>query len=384
MFIGIASSLSLKIHPDFQNVSYSAEEEDESGVHRSHYNVSTRNLTNLYLTKKWNNSDYLKHADGHPVEGEQHGESHYHTSLEIENGAIKNVKRTHFSNFAKDKRHNRPKNKIEFQQQPHLELKASGESHLSLLRCVIPTDRSNRRVKRSSGKIPVFLEKLKQGTLSYDGVNEIKWSSTGDPNKPSRTLYELLRCYSDPSVKESELSQCVKELHYQAKTNDDIFENIVNLTLERSHLNFSTWSGLVGAIVVRGDYETQKILSRAILSEEPRPLSDKEHAKLLEAVYFIPAGPLHPELLQALLSLHMNSSKTDEITVRSMLVVSGLVRRCHDSGYNRSLSQSIARHLHQSFKTHSSAVARRRQLITRGIYMEPCMCFWKFRSHFVS
>ena len=352
MFVGIASSLSLKIYPDFQNVSYSVEEEDESGIHRSHYNVNKRNLTNLHLTKKWSNEDYLKHADGHPVEGEQHGESHYHTSFEIENGAIKSVKRTHFSHFAKHKRYNRPLNKIEFQQQPDLELKASGESHLNLLRCVSPSYTSNSRMKRSSGKIPMFLENLKQGTLSYDGVNDINWSSAGDPNKPSRTLYELLRCYSDPSVKESELSQCVKELHYQAKTNDVIFENIVNLTLERSHLNFSTWSGLVGAIVVRGDYETQKMLSRAILSEEPRPLSDKEHAKLLEAVYFIPAGPLYPELLQALLSLHMNSSKSDEITVRSMLVVSGLVRRCHDSGYNRSLSESIAQHLHQSFKTH--------------------------------
>ena len=352
MFVGIASSLSLKIHPDFQNVSYSAEEEDESGIHRSHYSVNKRNLTNLHLTKKWSNNDYLKHADRHPVDGEQHGESHYHTSLEIENGAIKNVKRTHFSHLAKDKRYNRPKNKIEFQRQPDLELKASGESHLNLLRCVSPTYTSNGRMKRSSGKIPMFLENLKQGTLSYDGLNGIKFSSAGDPNKPSRTLYELLRCYSDPSVKESELSQCVKELHYQAKTNDMIFENIVNLTLERSHLNFSTWLGLVGSIVVRGDYKTQKILSSAVLSEKPRPLSDKEHAKLLEAVYFIPAGPLYPELLQALLSLHMNSSKSDEITVRSMLVVSGLVRRCHDSGYNRSLSESIAQHLHQSFKTH--------------------------------
>ena len=350
IFLGIASSLSLKIHPDFQNISYSVEEEDDSGIHRSYYNVSKRNLTNLHLTKKWSNKDYIKHAE--PVEGEQHGESHYQTSLEIENGAIKNVKRRHFTHFPRDKRYNRAKNKMEFQQQPDLDIKASGESHLKRLCCVTPTNRINRRAKRSSGKMPVFLENLKQGTLSYDGLNDVKWSSNGDPNKPGRTFYELLRCYSDPSVKDSELSQCVKELHYQAKTNDVIFENIVNLTLERSHQNFSTWSGLVGAIVVRGDYETQKILSRAILSEVPRPLSDKEHAKLLEAIYFIPAGPLHPELLQALLSLHMNSSKSDEITVRSMLVLSGLVRRCHESGYNQSLSESIARHLHQSFKTH--------------------------------
>ena len=347
-FLGIVSALNLKIHPHFQNT-YSTEEEDDSGIHLAYYDVYERNFTHLHLTKKWSSDDYLKHVDGRPVEGEQHSKSHYYTSLEIQDGAIKNAKRTHFSYLWSDAPYNRPLNKPEFQQQPDLELKASGESHLSLLRCVTP---ANRRSKRSSEQLHSSLENLKQDTLSYDGIHRLKWSSIGDPNKPSRTFYELLRCYSDPSVKENELSQCIKELHYLAKTDDEIFENIVNLTLERSHLNFSTWSGLVGAIVVRGDCKTQKILSRAILSEEPRPLLDKEHAKLLEAVFFIPAGPLYPELLQALLSLHKNSSKSDEITVPAMLVTSGLVRKCHDAGYNRSLSESIAQHLHQSFKTH--------------------------------
>ena len=343
------SALNLKIHPDAKTLSYSTEEEDDSGIHLAYYDVNERNFTNLRLTKKWSSDDYLKHADGRPVEGEQHSKSHYYTSLEIQDGAIKNAKRTHFSHLRSSKPYNRPQNKPEFQQQPDLELKASGESHLNLLHCVTPT---NKRTKRSSENWDLSLENLKQDTLTYDGINHLKWSSTGNLKKPSRTFYELLRCYSDPSVKESELSQCIKELHYLAKTNDEIFGNIVNLTLERSHLNFSTWSGLVGAIVVRGDYQTQKILSRAILSEEPRPLSDKEHAKLLEAVHFIPTGPLHPELVQALLSLHRNSSKSDGITVRAMLVISGLVRKCNDAGYNRSLSESIAQHLHQSFKTH--------------------------------
>ncbi|CAB3984857.1 DNA double-strand break repair Rad50 ATPase, partial [Paramuricea clavata] len=346
---GIVSALNLKIHPDLQNITYSTEEEDDSGIHLAYYNVNERNFTHLHLTKKWGSVDYLKHVDGRPVEGEQHSKSHYYTSLEIQDGAIKSAKRTHFSYLWSDAPYNRPLNKPEFQQQPNLELKASGESHLNLLRCVSPT---NKRSKRSSEQLHSFLENLKQDTLSYDGIHRLKWSSIGDPDKPSRSLYELLRCYSDPSVKESELSECIRELHYLAKIDDEIFENIVNLTLERSHLNFSTWSGLVGAIVVRGDYKTQKILSRAILSEEPRPLLDREHAKLLEAVFFIPAGPLYPELLQALLSLHKNSSKSDEITVRAMLVTSGLVRKCHDAGYNRSLSESIAQHLHQNFKTH--------------------------------
>ena len=343
------SALNLKIHPDSKTTSYSAEEEDDSGIHIAYYDVNERNLTSLHLKKKWSSDDYLEHADGRPIDGERHSKSHYHTSLEIENGAIKNARRSHFSYLYSDKPYYRPRNKPEIRQQPDFQLKASGESHLSLIRCISP---HNRRTKRSSKKPHSSLKRLKQDTLSYSGMQHLKWSSVGVPNKPSRTFYELLRCFSDPSTKENELSQCVKELHYLAKNDDEIYQNIVNLTLERSHLNFSTWSGLVGSIVVRGDYQTQKILSQAITSEEPRPLSKKEHAKLLEAVYFIPAGPLYPELLQALLSLHKNSNKSDEITVRSMLVTSGLVRRCHDAGYNRSLLESIAQHLHQSFKTH--------------------------------
>ena len=342
------SALNLKIHPDSKTTSYSAEEEDDSGIHIAYYNVIERNLTNLHLTKKWSSDDYLEHADGRPIDGERHSKSHYRTSLEIENGAIRNATRSHFSYLHSDKPYYRPGNKPEIQQ-PDFELKASGESHLSLICCISP---HHRRTKRSSEKSHFSLKPLKQDTLSYSGMQHLKWSSVGVPNKPSRTFYELLRCYSDSSVKENELSKCVKELHYLAKNDDEIYQNIVNLTLERSHLNFSTWSGLVGSIVVRGDYQTQKIISQAIISEEPRPLSKKEHAKLLEAVYFIPAGPLYPELLQALLSLHKNSNKSNEITVRAMLVTSGLVRRCHDAGYNRSLSESIAQYLNQSFKTH--------------------------------
>ena len=339
----------MEIQPDNQIIFYSTREEDDSGIHIAYYDVNERNVSNLHLTKKWNSDDYLKHADGRPIEGKRHSKSHYYTSMEIENGAIKNARRSHFSYLQSDKPYNRSQNKPEFQQQPDFDLKASGESRLDLLRCISP---HNNRVKRSSERLHTSLKHLKQDTLSCDGIQHMKWFSTGDFNKPSRTLYELLRCHSDPSVKESELSQCVKELHYLAKIDDEIHKNIVNLTLERSHLNFSTWSGLVGSIVVRGDYQTQKILSQMILSEEPRPLSDDEHAKLLEVLFFIPAGPLFPELLQSLLSLHKNFSKSDEITVRAMLVTSGLVRRCHDAGYNRSLSESIAQHLHQSFKTH--------------------------------
>ena len=351
------SALNLKIHPDSQNTSYSAEEEDDSGIHIAYYDINERNSTNLQLTKKWSSDDYREHADGRPAEGERHSKSHYHTSLEIENGAIKNARRSHFSYLHSDKPYNRPLNKPEFQEQPDLELKASGESHLNLIRCIRP---HNRRAKRSSEKFHSSLKHLKQDTLSYGGMQNLKWSSVGDPNKPSRTFYELLRCYSDRSVKKSELSQCVKELHHLAKIDDEVYKNIVHLTLARSHLNFTTWSGLVGSIVVRGDYQTQKILSQVIVSKEPRPLSKKEHAALLEAVYFIPAGPLYPELLQALLFLHKNSTKSDEISVRAMLVTTGLVRRSHDAGYNRSLSESVAQHLHQSFKTHPARLHDRK------------------------
>ena len=330
--------------------SFNTEEEDDSGVHVTYYDVIHRNITHVDFTKQWNGDDYSKHADGRPVEGKQHVKSRYNSDVKIEDNAIKSVKRTHFSQLHDENPYKRPLNNPDFQNQPDFNMKASGESHLNLLSC----SRKPRRSKRSSGneKAASSLVNLKQDTLTHSDVHRLRWSDIGNQKKPTRTFYELLRCYSDPSVKKNELSQCIKELHYLARADDKTHRNIAELTLSRSHQNFSTWSGLVGALVVKGDYETQKVLTRALLSEEPRPLTDKEHSVLLEAVFFIPDGPLYSELLQALLSLHKNNSKSEEVTVRAMLVMSGLVRRVHEAGYNRSLSDSIAQHLHQSFKTH--------------------------------
>lgn len=330
--------------------SFNDEEEDVSGIHVTYYDVTNRNTTHAEFTKHWSGNDYSKHADGRPAEGKQHVKSRYSTAISIENNAIKSVKRTHFSELHDEQGFKKPVYNPDFQTQPDINFKASGESHLNLLSCL----RNPRRSKRSAAEenAASSLANLKQDTLIYHDVHRLGWSQVGNPQKPSRTFYELLRCYSDPSVKKHELSVCIKELHYLARIDDDIHRNIAELTLSRSHQNFSTWSGLVGALVVKGDYDTQVTLTKALLSEDPRPLNVKEHSTLLEAVFFIPAGPLYPELLQALLSLHKNRSRSDEVTVRAMLVLSGLVRRVHEAGYNRTLSDTIAQHLHRSFKTH--------------------------------
>ena len=52
----------------YSTVQYSTEE-DDSGIHLAYYDVNERNFTNLHLTKEWSSDDYLKHADGRPVEG---------------------------------------------------------------------------------------------------------------------------------------------------------------------------------------------------------------------------------------------------------------------------------------------------------------------------
>ena len=330
--------------------SFNTEEEDDSGVHLAYYDVLHKNSTHVNFTKQWSGDDYSKLADGRPVEGEQHVRSRYNSAVKIENNAIQSVKRSHLSELHDEKPYKRPLNNPDFQTQPDFDVKASGESHLKLLGCSVKPQRSKRSLPDENGKIS--LDNFKQDTLTHSDVHRMQWKRVGNPNKPTRSFYELLRCYWDRSTKMNELSQCIKELHYLARTDDKTHQKIANLTLLRSHQNFSTWSGLVGALVVKGDYATQIILSKALLSEDPRPLDDQEHSVLLEAVFFIPARPLCPELLEALLSLHKNRSKSDEVTVRAMLIISGLVRRVQDAGYNRSLSEKIAQHLHDSFKTH--------------------------------
>ena len=303
----------------------------------------------MNFTKQWSDDHYSKQADGRPVEGKQHVKSRYYSAIKIEDNAIKSVKRTHFSDLRNEKAYKKLSKNPDFQTQPDFDFKASGESHLNLLGCSATTQRTKRSLD-GSRKIP--LGNFKQDTLSHSDVHRLQWSRVGNPKKPTRTFYELLRCYWDPSTKMNDLSKCIKELHHLARTDDGTHRDIADLIISRSHQNFSTWSGLVGALVVKGDYATQKVLTKALLAEDPRPLTDQEHSILLEAVFFIPVGPLYPELLQALLSLHKNKSKSDEITVRALLIMSGLIRRVHEAGYNRSLSDRIAQHLHHSFKTH--------------------------------
>ncbi|XP_028399029.1 uncharacterized protein LOC114522522 [Dendronephthya gigantea] len=331
-------------------MSFNTTEEDDSGIHVTNYIVNYRNTTHVDFTKQWSGNDYLKHADGRPVEGKQHVKSRYDSAVKIEDNVIQSVKRTHFSQLHNEKHFKRPLTHPDFQNQPNFHIKASGESQLVMLSC----SRKYRRGKRSltDKNLVTLLANLKQDTLTHTDVHRLHWSKIGTPKKPSRTFYELIRCFWDSSVKKNELSQCVKELHYLARTDNEIHRTIIDLTLSRSHQNFSSWSALVGALVVKGDYETQKVLSQALLSEDPRPLTEKEHSSLLEVIFFIPAGPLHPELLKALQSLHKNTSKSEEVTVRAMLVMSGLVRRVHEAGYNRSLSDRVAQYLHRSFKTH--------------------------------
>ncbi|XP_028399178.1 uncharacterized protein LOC114522645 isoform X2 [Dendronephthya gigantea] len=351
---GVVSAFHLKLHPDLKIMSFNNKEEDDSGIHVTYYDVNYRNTTHSNFTKQWSGNDYLKHADGRPVEGKKHVKSRYDAAVKIEDNVIKSVKRTHFSQLHNEKHFKRPLTNPDFQKQPNLSIKASGESKLDMLSCSQKPPRRERSVGDES--LVTMLADLKQDSLTHADFHRLHWSKIGNPEKPTRTFYELLRCNSDISVKKHELLQCIKELHYLARTDNETYRTIAELTLSRSHQNFSTWSGLVGALVVKGDYETQKALSQALLSEYPRPLSDREHSILLEAVFFIPLGPLYPELLQALLSLHKNNSKSEEVTVRAMLVMSGLVRRVHEAGYNRSLSDDIAQYLHQSFKTHPARV----------------------------
>ena len=350
--VGVVSALNIRLHHEDGTTSYKSEEEDDSGIHISHYDVSKINSTYLDVTKTWSSDDYLKHADGHPVNGKQHSKIHYHSAINIENNAIKTVQRTHWSYLHDDTAYKRRLNKKDFQDQPDFDFKTSGESQLHLLGCSKLSTSKRTKKYSENDNVVSSLATLKRDSLSYDDINRLKWSSVGNPKKPTRTFYELLRCYSDPSVKESELSKCIKELHFLARSDDAIFQRITDLTLERSHQNISTWSGLVGSLVVRGDYHTQKVLARVLLSEGPRPLTEKEHSVILEAVYFIPTGPLYPDLLQALMSLHGNASKSEEVSVMAMLVVSGLVKRCHEDGYNTSLSDVMMQYLQNSFNNH--------------------------------
>ena len=292
------------------------------------------------------------YADGRSVYKIKPSNNLHKSTIKIYDGVIQDIKRTHtlHINEILSDDYNYDGKSSAFQSDYNM--KTRGESHLQLIQCTRPSNKDRRKRSLEFDDVS-WLNKLTKDSLMFRELHLVRNYEEAEKRNP-KTVYELLRCHWDPAVTKSELNQCVKELHIQARRHNYTFQSIVSLAQSLSHQNVTTWSALVGCLVIKNDASTQEVLANLITTEHPRPLTDNEFEYILEAIYFLPSGPLSPRLIESLLSVYENKkeSRNPEVSHMAMLVVSALAKKCHEAGYNHSLPDFIIGRLLNSFLNH--------------------------------
>ena len=352
---GIAGSFQLNLKDIHSSSSYEVQEHDDSGVFRTTYNVLSANDTHAHLHRTWTNHEYQTFADGTPAKGQHKVQSQHNAYVHLKDGKVEKVHRSTKAFFRPANGHPRADNFEGFQgEEQDIEMSTSGYSRLTLRSC---SDRGKRRSKRSAVEEEHFKteQSLISDSLLFTDTEKIQWSKMGGERKETtRPLYEVLRCFTDKSMKERDIGDCSNELHRMVRDDQGIFRTIVRLVQDRSHQNLTSWAVYVAVLAGHGKYEAQKTLAEALKAEYPRPLSKEEYEDLLVGIFYLPEGPLHSELFDALSELMTKEEKGDEVTATALLVLAGLTERAKKAGYNETLCDTVADMVHNRCRNKSS------------------------------
>ena len=308
------------------------------------------NDTHAHLHRTWTNVDYRKFADGTPAKAEHKVQSEHSAHVHLKDGRVEKVERTTRAQFKPAHEHPRAENMKDFKKQD-IEISSSGYSKLVLRSCF---GTQSHRSKRSTVEKRHDFKYLTSDSLVFDDTEKIKWSKIGGEKKKRRPLHEVLRCFVDKSVKEREVGYCTKELHNMVQSDQGAFREVKRLVQNRNHQNLTSWTVYVGALAANGGGEAQVALADAVKTDSPRPLTSEEYEALLLSIFYLPEGPLHCDLVNAILDLTLKDEKGEDITDTAMLVLAGLAKRAQKAGYNDSLSDSVAELIHHRYRNRSS------------------------------
>ncbi|XP_068740821.1 uncharacterized protein [Montipora capricornis] len=352
---GIVGSFQLNLKEAHKFNAFKVQEHDDSGFFRAKYDVLSSNDTHAYIRRTWTNHDYTKFADGTPANGQHKVQSEHRTYVHLENGKVKQVHRSTKASFKPAYGHPRADNFKGFQgQDQDIEMSTSGYSKLTLLSCSKP---KHGRAKRSvlEEEYHSTAQSLTSDSLLFTETDKIKWSTIGgERTERMRPLYVVLRCFTDKDMKERDIGDCSNELHRMVKDDKGTFRTIVRLIQDRSHRNLTSWAVYIAALSGHGKYEAQNALAQAVIREYPRSLSKEEYEALLVGIFYLPEGPLHVQLFDALSQLITKEEKGDKVTAIAMLVLTGLTARAERAGYNESLCDSVAQMVHNRYQNKSS------------------------------
>jgi len=351
LIIGIAGAFQVNLLDAHRLTNYEVDEHDDSGFFRTRYNVVSINNTHSHLHRTWTNFDYQQFAGVTPAKGQHKLQSQHSAHIHLKYGKVEKVHRTTSVFLRPAKGHPRAENFKSFAKQD-IEMSTSGYSELTLRSC---SDPGHQRSKRSVIKTDEHLKTVKtltRDSLMFNSADKINWSELGGEKKKTRPLYEVLACFLDKGAQK--IGYCTSELHYMVRNNKSVFRVVKQLVEYRKHQNLTSWAVYVSALTAHGKYEAQNVLAHAIETDKPRPLTSEEYETLLISIFYLPDGPLHSSLFNALFDLSIDDRKGEAVTARAMLVLAGLTERAKRTGYNVTLSDTVAEMIHNRYLNKSS------------------------------
>ena len=310
------------------------------------------NDTHVHLHRTWTNLDYEQFADGTPVKGEHKVQSQHSAHVLLKDGKMDKVHRTSSAFVRPINGNPRAENFKDFRKQD-IEMSTSGYSKLTLRLCFDPKQRRSKRSISENEHLKT-IRSLTRDSLLFDGAEKIKWSEVGGEKQKTRPLYKVLSCFVDKSVREREIGYCTNELHHMIRNDKSIFRAIKRLIQNRNHQNLTSWAVYVAALTAHGKYEAQNALAHALKTDSPRSLTFEEYETLLLSIFFLPDGPLHSSIVNALFELTLEGEKSEDITSTAMLVLAGITERAKKAGYNVTLIDTVAEMIQRRYRNRSS------------------------------
>ena len=354
MVTGIAGAFQFNLKGVHRSNIYEVQEHDDSGIFRSNYNVLSANDTHAHLHRTWTNFDYQQFADGTPAGGQHKVQSQHSAHVHVKDGRVDKIHRTNEAFFRPANGHPRADNFKGFQdQEQDIEMSTKGYSKLTLRSCSEPEHRRSKRCATEEEHLKTA-RSLTSDNLLFTDTEKISWSKIGGEKKKTRPFYEVLRCFTDKKMKEREIGDCSNEMHRMIRDDKGTFQMVAKLVRDRSHQNLTSWAVYVAALAGHGKYEAQNALAQAVKTDSPRPLSKEEYEALLVGIFYLPEGPLHSQLFDALLQLMSREEKGDEVTSTAMLVLAGLAERAKRAGYNETLCDNVAEMIHNRYRNRST------------------------------
>ena len=331
---------------------YKVREHDDSGHYKADYAVLTANESHAQLRRRWTNYDYEEFADGMPVKGEHKVQSQHDVHVDVRDGRIHSVFRTNKAHFRPSKGHPRAENVDGFPDQD-IEVSTNGYNKLTLQSCSQSKHSRSRRSAMSGEDHAQQVRTLKRETLVFKDSGRIDWKKYGgDDMRIPRPLFELIRCFTDKTVKKREIAECSRELNELIRNNREAFKKVSNILSQRTHQNITSWAVLVSNFAWHGTLEAQNVLAQVL--KYAGTLSKEEYEALLTGIFYLPKGPLHQQLYEALFESAVKGHKHKDVSFMAMLVLSGLVKRAELAGYNETLQHRVAELIHTSYRNKSN------------------------------